>query len=255
MRADDPSDVCYVHDAPVLGPGELGCFDDGGVNPSWLVDCGEEKWLYYVGWNAGVTVGYRNSIGIAVSRDGGRSFERMFPGPVVDRTPTEPHWCSTPCVLREDGRWRMWYLNGTGWEVLDGKPEPYCHFKYAESDDGVHWRRDGTVALELRPGEGGMTKPHVIREDGVYRMWYAYRGAVGYRDDPSQAYRIGYAESRDGVSFDRLDDRAGIDVSEEGWDSTMTSFPCVYDYDGTRYLLYNGNGFGLTGIGWATWEG
>lgn len=254
MRADDPSDVLYVHDAPVLGCGELGCFDDGGAMPSWIVDHDGRKYLYYVGWNAGVTVSYRNSLGLAVSDDEGRSFTRMFPGPIVDRTPTEPHWCSTPCVRLEGDRWRMWYLNGTGWDILDGRPEPYCHIKYAESDDGVNWQRDGHVALELGPGEGGMTKPHVIHEDGTYKMWYAYRGAVGYRTDPSKSYRIGYAESDDGIDWTRLDDRVGIDVSEEGWDSTMISFPFVYDHGGRRFLVYNGNGFGATGIGWAVWD-
>ena len=99
-----------------------------------------------------------------------------------------------------------------------------------------------------------MTKPHVIQENGIYKMWYAYRGDQGYREDPSQAYRIGYAESGDGIGWERMDDRAGIDVSDDGWDSVMISFPFVYDFGGTRYMLYNGNGFGLTGIGYATWD-
>jgi len=103
VRADNPKDVTYIHDGIVLGCGELGCFDDGGAMPSWIVNHDGKKYLYYVGWNAGVTVSYRNSIGIAVSEDGGRSFSRMFKGPIVDRTRTEPHFCSTPCVIIQNG--------------------------------------------------------------------------------------------------------------------------------------------------------
>jgi hypothetical protein len=73
-------------------------------------------------------------------------------------------------------------------------------------------------------------------------MWYACRG---------ETYRIGYAESADGLSWKRHDAQAGIDVSEEGWDSEMIAYPWVFDHGGRRYMLYNGNGYGETGIGLA----
>ena len=47
---------------------------------------------------------------------------------------------------------------------------------------------------------------------------------------------------------------AGIDASDSGWDSEMIEYPCVFDAAGTRYMLYNGNGFGKTGIGLARWD-
>ena len=73
-------------------------------------------------------------------------------------------------------------------------------------------------------------------------MWYCSRGA---------AYRIGYAESADGVKWERLDAQAGITVSESGWDSEMTAYPWVFSHKSTNYMLYNGNGYGRTGIGLA----
>jgi hypothetical protein len=72
-------------------------------------------------------------------------------------------------------------------------------------------------------------------------MWFSARGA---------AYHIGYAESHDGVSWERDDERAGIGSSGE-WDSEMQAYPAVFDDEGKRYLLYNGNGYGRTGVGWA----
>ena len=73
-------------------------------------------------------------------------------------------------------------------------------------------------------------------------MWYSYRG---------DSYRIGYAESLDGVHFDRRDDLVGIDVSDAGWDSKSIEYPNVFDHKENRYMLYNGNDYGLTGIGMA----
>ena len=48
--------------------------------------------------------------------------------------------------------------------------------------------------------------------------------------------------------------RAEIDVSEDGWDSEMICYPHVFDHSGRRYMLYNGNGYGASGIGLAVLE-
>ena len=47
---------------------------------------------------------------------------------------------------------------------------------------------------------------------------------------------------------------AGLEVSKDGWDSEMIAYPCVLDRGASRFLLYNGNGYGRTGIGLARWE-
>jgi len=74
-------------------------------------------------------------------------------------------------------------------------------------------------------------------------MWYASRG---------ESYRIGYAESADGLRWERKDHLSGINVSESGWDSEMVEYPFVFDAKGRRYLLYNGNDYGRSGIGLAS---
>ena len=82
-------------------------------------------------------------------------------------------------------------------------------------------------------------------------MWYCYRGLHRFRTDPDESYRLGYAESADGVVWNRMDDEASIDRSPTGWDSEMVAYPSVYLHRGRKYLLYNGNGFGRSGIGQA----
>jgi hypothetical protein len=77
-------------------------------------------------------------------------------------------------------------------------------------------------------------------------MWYSHRGP---------AYRIGYAESADGLAWRRLDHLAGIAPSDAGWDSEMIEYACVFDCQGARFMLYNGNAFGRTGMGLAVLAG
>ena len=82
----------------------------------------------------------------------------------------------------------------------------------------------------------------MIRDGERYRMWFAARG---------ERYRLAYAESDDGVTWRRADADAGLEPSDSGWDSEMVEYPAVLDHDGARYLLYNGNDYGRTGVGYA----
>jgi hypothetical protein len=240
-----PDVVLELSAAPVLSPGELGAFDDSGAMATWLVRHEGRSLLYYIGWNLGVTVPFRNAIGLAVARNG-VDFVRVARGPIVDRTLDEPHFCASCCVVAEPQVWRMWYLSCTGWSLQAGKPMHHYHIKYAESDDGIHWRRHGKVAIDYRDDhETAISRPSVVHDADRWRMWYSCRGP---------AYRIGYAESDDGRAWRRLDHRAGLDVAASGWDSEMIEYPFVFDHGGQRFMLYNGNGYGRSGFGLAVQE-
>lgn len=251
VEAANPGNIVYVHDQPVLSAGELGTFDDGGVGPYCVVDVDDKKWLYYGGWNAGVTVAYRNAIGLAVSEDGGLTFQRVCPGAIVDRNQWEPHFTTAAEVMRDHGKWRMWYGSATEWTIIDGKPEPRYQIKYAESLDGINWIRDNIVCIKYASELEANARPCVLREDGIYKMWFCFRGSRGYRTNRAESYRLGYAESPDGIEWTRKDGAVGIDRSDEGWDSVMMCYPYIYTHRGKKYLLYNGNGFGESGFGYA----
>ncbi len=247
VEAGHPENVLYIHDQPVLPLGRPGTFDDSGIMPSWIVTHENRKYLYYIGWSPRVTVPYHLAIGLAVSEDGGRSFQKISEGPLLDRSLDEPFFNTAPCVLEDEGRWRMWYVSCTGWE----NGEPHYHVKYAESADGVVWRKTGRACIDYDERTGAIGRPCVYKENGAYKMLYSYRGARNYRTDRTQSYRLGYAESSDGVNWTRRDDEVGIERSETGWDSEMMEYCYVQRYEGRSYLFYNGNGFGQTGIGYA----
>jgi len=239
----NPKDILLTTNNPVLKFGDDGTFDESGAMSSWLVDHDDCIYLYYIGWNLGTTVPFRNSIGLAISGDGGRSFEKYGDGPIMDRSIYDACFVATLCVLIESGIWRMWYLSCIKWVVGANGPKHYYHIKYAESKDGIEWERKGIVCIDFKSNdEYAISRPCVLKEDGIYKMWYSYRG---------ESYRIGYAESRDGLQWERKDEDADIDVSETGWDSEMICYPHVFEHDGEKYMLYNGNGYGKSGIGLA----
>lgn len=251
VEADNPRRIIRVSEKPLLPLGRRGAFDDSGIMPSWIVSHGGRNFLYYIGWNPQVTVSYRLAIGLAVSDDGGATYKKFSEGPVCDRSVDEPFFNTAPCVLIEGGLWRMWYISCTGWEVVNEWPEPHYHVKYAESDDGVNWHKTGRVCIDYDEFTAAVGRPCVFREGALYRMFYSYRGTHGYRTDPAQSYRLGYAESSDGLVWTRKDSEVGIQRSEGGWDSDMLEYCFTYERGARRFLLYNGNGFGKSGFGYA----
>ena len=253
LDREDPMAIRYFHKLPILDRGAPGTFDDDGIMPSYVMREGNRVLLYYSGWNRGVTVPYRNSIGVAISEDDGRTFERLFDGPIMDRNAREPHIAVTPSIIREDGRWRMWYISGLRWVEIDGKMEPVYVIKYAHSSNGIDWTRPNHLCIPQRHDLEAFSHPTVLKIGGEYRMWYCFRDSRDYRDGAG-AYRIGYATSIDGLGWERKDHAGGLDVSPSGWDSTMTSYPYAFELDGRVFMLYNGNGFGRTGFGLAQWE-
>jgi hypothetical protein len=255
----DLSKVVYFHKDPILGFGAPGTFDDDGAMPSFPVRRPDGSiWLYYSGWNRGVSVPYRNSVGIAVSADDGASWRRLYEGPVLERCPAEPYIAVTPSILVEDGPdgplWRMWYISGVRWVDVAGKFEPVYVIKYCHSRDGIAWARPNHLCIPPHHDREAFSHPTVIKDGSLYRMWYCFRHSEDYRDGAG-AYRIGYAESEDGLDWRRMDDALGLPHGCAPWASTMTCYPFVTRIDGRTVMFFNGNGFGRSGFGWAVLEG
>lgn len=243
----DKSEVVKFVNNISLFPGAIGTFDDSGVMPSCLIQKDDLIYLYYIGWNLGQTVPFRNSIGLAVSDDNGLTFEKKFKGPILDRTKNEPYFCASNDVLFENGVYKMWYLSCTKWETINNEIRHYYHIKYTTSLDGVNWNREGKIAIDfMYKNEYAISVPRVIKEEHLYKMWYSYRGGA-----KSDKYRIGYAESINGVDWERKDELVDLDVSDNCWDSDMLCYPFIFNYEGKKMMLYNGNDYGKTGIGLA----
>ena len=242
---ENPATVLRVSEEPVLVPGPLGHFDDHGVYAASAVRHRELVYLYTIGWNPGRRPPlFYASIGLSVSDDGGKTFEKYGRAQIMARSEHDPCLVTSPVVLREHDLWRMWYVSGYRWEETPQGLESHYHIKYAESDDGIHWRRDGRVCIDhASPEERNISRCCVLADGDRYRAWYSY--------DRGGGYRIGYAESPDGYDWIRKDDEVGLEPSAEGWDAQAQAYPFVVRHDGRWFMFYNGNGFGRDGVGLA----
>lgn len=240
-----PSKVLAVSQEPSLDIGLPGAFDENGVVPCAVVARDGKLFLYYAGYQLGHKVRFFVFGGLATSADGGDTFVRHADVPVMDRTDDELYFRVIHSILYEDGVWKTWYGGGSSYVDGNGRTLPVYDIRYLESRDGIRFNAAGTVCVSMNdPDEHRLGRPYVLRDPGVYRMFYA----VGTK---SKGYRLGYAESPDGLSWNRKDGEVGIDVSEHGWDSQMISYPAVVRYGNTTYLFYNGNDYGRDGFGYA----
>ncbi|HXM50329.1 MAG TPA: hypothetical protein VN956_20975 [Pyrinomonadaceae bacterium] len=251
LDIDDPTKIKKVCDAPLLGLGGPGAFDDSGVTLGSVVEVKDKTFFYYTGWKRRRVVSFELSIGIMVWDRGSDTFSRLFEGPILAQDKDHPLLVAGPFVMDDGGRLKMWYCSGTDWKFPDGNPEPIYTVYYAESHDGSNWTPHQRRVIEYKFDGEVVSAPWVLKSGNKYLMWYCTRG---HKTKEAKQYTIGHAESDDGISWERLDDKAGISKSESGWDSEMVCYPAFYPHREKIYMFYSGNGVGRGGVGYAVAE-
>lgn len=221
----------------VLAPGEPGDFDQNGLTPACVIDVEGDLWLYYLGWQVKKEVPFQNQVGLAICKKGENSFQKHPAGPLLGINDMDHLSLSYPFVLREQDGFKMWYGSHLSWEA-DGFPMKHV-IKYAHSEDGIHWQREGHICLDVTKNDYAFARPWVIPKEEGYEMYYCFRGA---------SYQIGYAISADGLRWERKDHL--LELGEmPGWAKQMQCYPSIATIHHQKVLFFNGNQYGQTGIG------
>lgn len=246
LNAQDPSCILDISRSPLLDIGVPGSFDDNGVVPTAVIFNNNTIYLYYAGYNLGHNVRFCAYAGLAISKDVGKTFKRVQTIPVFERTESELLFRVPHSVIVESEKWRFWYGGGNKFIVHQGKTVPTYDIKYLESSSPTVIPSVGKTILTFRNAdEYRVARPYVVFDQGIYKMFCC----IGTF---SKGYRLGYAESEDGIKWNRCDEKLGIDVSSEGsWDSEMMAYPSFIRTSYGSYLFYNGNNYGEQGFGYA----
>jgi len=245
VNADNPKEILKISEKPVLDIGEPGCFDDNGVILGDVIKVDNKLYMYYIGFQLVKKVKFLAFTGLAISEDNGDTFQRYQKTPILDRTVKAPYIRAIHSVLYEDDIFKAWYPIDKGWQYIDGLPYPSYNIWYTESNDGIHFtKEDNILCIDTKGSEYRIGRPRVYKENDLYKMYYT-------RDFIERNYIAGYAESKDGKNWIRLDNKLGIEKSKEGWDSQMCCYPVLLSYKNKKYMFYNGNNYGKTGFGYA----
>lgn len=246
-------EVIRVSSQQVIPLGGLGCFDEHGIFPMSVMRHGDIIYGYTNGWSRRVSVSVDTAIGLAISRDGGFTFERIGDGPVLGASLQEPFLVGDGFVKVIGSVFHMWYIFGIGWKryARDVAPDRIYKIGHAISQNGIDWEKEEACQIiqdKLGPDES-QALPTVIAIDGRHHMFFCYRESFDFRQANGRGYRIGHAWSDDLVNWIRDDESLRLEGTLGAWDSDMQCYPHVFECDGKVYLLYNGNEFGRYGFG------
>ena len=247
VSSSNPTDIIFRSEKVLLDIGTPSSFDDGGVCPLQFLQHKNENWLYYLGVQRTTDVPYRYFGGVAKEQADG-SFQRFQTDPVLLPTASEPDIRSAVSILQDGEKWRMWYVGAFAWIELSGKEVPTYRIHHAVSTDGLNWEIDQHDCIKFQnEDEFGFGRPWVMKTNFGFEMYYSVR-------TKSIGYRLGYATSADGYTWERKDRELNFSVGSEDWENESVCYPCVVDVNGKRYLFYNGNQNGKTGFGVAVLE-
>lgn len=245
VLASNPSQIVKVSKTPVLDIGKKGMFDDNGVILGSVLREDNEIRMYYVGFQLVNNVKFLAFSGLAISTDNGTTFKRHQEIPIFDRYKNEHYIRAIHTVLKVNNTYKVWYSASDGWEIIKNIPYPRYRIFYTESHNGIDFeQKEGVLAIDCSKNEYRIGRPTVFFEDGLYKMYFT-------SDTFSKEYRAGYAESKDGIHWERMDEKFGLNTSSEGWDSEMICYPISIKTSHGNLLFYSGNGMGYSGVGYA----
>jgi hypothetical protein len=238
----------------VLSPGKMGTFDCEGLLSCCAVRIDQESaYFYYSGWNNFAEGLWLCDTGLAKIDIKNNQFNRLYDGPIMSRSRHNPYFAAGTSILKEGAIYKSWYNSGLEWYKNDSEQWIARYgVHYAESRDGVDWNfKPGLIIPFKDSQEHSFGRPTVIKQADTYHMWFSCRGSYG-----NSQYRIGYAFSDDGISWSRNDELSGINISHnpEDFDSIAQSYPYPFEHKDTLYMLYNGNNYGATGVGYSVLE-
>lgn len=240
--------IVHQFNTPLFEHGSVGKFHAEGVSIGNCYEVNGITYMLFMGWQNPSNAHWRGDIGRLIVTN---NLNLQLEGDIsfLGSDHTDPISLSYPYVLKiDDHTYHMWYGSTLSWDTDNG--EMLHVIQHATSKDGHNWQRLGlAIPYELGKAQA-FSRPCVLKnhDNTGYKMWFSYRSGTG------EKYRIGYAHCGNDFNWTLALEQTGIDVSMADWDSEMIEYPFVFDHNGERYMLYNGNGYGKTGFGLAILE-
>jgi predicted GH43/DUF377 family glycosyl hydrolase len=239
----DSTDGIHWGEPAMALPPISGSSWEQNINRPVVLRRGSEYHMWYTGQ------GPRTScIGYATSPDG-KTWKRMSADPVLaPEAPWEKVALMCPHVIFDpkSKMYRMWYSGGERYE-----PDA---IGYAESADGMHWKRNTSNPVFGPDPDVEWEKHKVTACQVVQRGHWHYMFYIGFRDvDHAQ---IGLARSLNGITgWQRHRANPIIGPGRGQWDNDACYKPFAV-FDGRRWLLwYNGRREKVEQIGLALHDG
>lgn len=243
----DAREVTNIGQEPLFSFGGTGTFFSHGVTPGSIYEADGHLWLSFMGWQIPRQgEHWCGELGL-LKLDKEKLKTSLHSGqPLLGRREWDTLSLSYPGVVRLDsGSYLMVFGSTVTWDA--GNDEMLHVLRAAGSPGGFNWHPIGHPHPHSLGTAQAFSGPNLLsRGEGIYDVYFSYRGA------PPSKYRIGCSRfDSKNSSWQRLPDPviSGLDPHSIGVE--MQAYPSVFRHDGRTLMLFNGDGYGRTGVGLA----
>jgi hypothetical protein len=209
-------------------------FDSDGQMPSEIVKHNNNKFLFYTGWHINGSK-YHHSICMAKMENNKWIKHNK---PIIEPNEKNNFLNSSPKIIKNNNYFMMYFISGEDagdWTCYG----PQYKIWIAFSNDCINWTKEKInfprKELEI------FSRPFVFQREGLFHMLYTWMILGKIKN-----YKIGYANSEDGLNWIRVNNNILEQPSYE-WDNESVAFPYIW----RNYVFYSGNKFGKSGFGYA----
>ena len=175
---NNPKEILKISSKPAFSFGKLGHFDCDGVYGTCIVKHNRDIRLYYAGWNAGLRGTFYSSIGLAISKDNGKTFQRYSDSPILQRDNIDKWAVMAPFVYKIDKNiLYMWYSSGITLghkNINKNQIKSKYDVKLAISKNGIKWTKTGLTSFKLGKKDTNIARVCVLKNKDQFEAWYPY---------------------------------------------------------------------------------
>ena len=227
--------LCSISEEPLLDVGPLGSFYQDGVSYPWRFQQGNVKSLLFTGWRR-TDSGFENHLGLA-SWDDNENAWVPDPRPIF---PDEQFGTGSACYFEDQNGPGLLVTRFSGWFTSRQRSIPrYAVWIARLASDQLWELREPLKGISVSSRQA-VARPAVVRTHGETLLWLSLREENSYR-------LIG--GRLEGQAFIRDPSLDIAPAPANGWDSQMTEYAAPAIALERLVVLYNGNGFGKTGLG------
>jgi len=249
---NDQTIIKKVNKKLLVKAGKNGAFDSDGVVFTQILPYKNKYLVQYSGWKRSrykMTIDM--GIGYLLTDKKLTKFKKVSAGPVIHKDISNPLGVSASLILKEKKKFKLFYCRIIKWIKAKHDYEMIYTIFGGESEDLYNWRYYKKPLIKQKYSTEVVSAPEVIKINGNYYMWYSYRGAI---NKDKKKFKIGFAYSRSGANWKRLDKKniPRTSNNKSDWDYKSNCYPIFYKHMSKHYVFYSGKGTGKGGFGFAT---